>query len=178
MAIVVAKTFNTRARRFPRIGILRAVTNRFIRTSPLHLLTAGSIACALTSVSSFAHAQAEPTTALTPASTPIKATNRRAIDGSSLGGFVLPTKPVDAPCSMSATRGWKWKSDDTQRLLLEGDVRVTLGGYSFSAKRALVWINRLPLPAGPATQIAVWFERADEPTRLTERPTLMAGRMP
>ena len=165
MAIVVAKTFNTRARRFPRIGILRAVTNRFIRTSPLHLLTAGSIACALTSVSSFAHAQAEPTTALTPASTPIKATNRRAIDGSSLGGFVLPTKPVDAPCSMSATRGWKWKSDDTQRLLLEGDVRVTLGGYSFSAKRALVWINRLPLPAGPATQIAVWFERADEPTR-------------
>lgn len=90
---------------------------------------------------------------------------RRMIDGSTLGGFVLPTKPIDGTCSLSATRGWRWKTDDTQRLLLEGDVRVTLGGYSFSAKRALVWINRLPLASGAVTQIAVWFERADEPTR-------------
>ncbi|MCE2883705.1 MAG: LPS assembly protein LptD [Planctomycetaceae bacterium] len=90
---------------------------------------------------------------------------RRVIDGSTLGGFVLPTKAIEGSCTMSATRGWRWKVDDTQRLFLEGDVRVSLGGYSFSAKRASVWINRLPLATGDATQIAVWFERAEEPTR-------------
>jgi hypothetical protein len=99
------------------------------------------------------------------ADTPPAATTRRAIDGTSLGGFVLPTKAIAGSCTMSATRGWRWKVDDTQRLFLEGDVRVALGGYTFSAKRASVWINRLPLATGDATQIAVWFERADEPTR-------------
>ena len=96
---------------------------------------------------------------------PPRTTVRRAIDGTTLGGFVLPTKPLSAGCSLSASRGWAWKSDDTQRLLLEGDVRVSLGGYSVSARRAAVWINRLPLATGAATQIAIWFERADEPTR-------------
>ena len=90
---------------------------------------------------------------------------RRAIDGSTLGGFVLPTKPIASDCTLSATRVWKWKNDDTQRLYLDGDVRVSLGGYSFSARRATVWINRLPLESGAATQVAIWFERADEPTR-------------
>ena len=90
---------------------------------------------------------------------------RRAITGASLGGFVLPMRPVESGLSMSATRGWRWKSDDTQRLLLEGDVRVSLGGYAFSAKRALVWINRLPTAGGFVTQAAVWFEEADEPSR-------------
>jgi hypothetical protein len=90
---------------------------------------------------------------------------RRAIDGTSLGGFVLPTKPIAGGCSLSAARAWQWKDDDTQRLYLEGDVRVSVGGYAFSAKRATVWINRLPLASGTATQIALWFERADAPTR-------------
>jgi len=90
---------------------------------------------------------------------------RPSPDGATLGGFVLPTKPLDARCAISANRGWTWKQDDTQRLFLEGDVRFRLGGYSFSSKRALVWINRLPTGASFATQIAVWFERADEPTR-------------
>jgi len=90
---------------------------------------------------------------------------RKSADGATLGGFVLPTTPLDARCALSANRGFTWKQDDTQRLFLEGDVRFRLGGYSFSAKRALVWINRLPTGASFATQIAVWFERADEPTR-------------
>ena len=90
---------------------------------------------------------------------------RKAIDGASLGGFVLPTAPVAGNCRLSANHGWTWKNDDTQRLYLEGDVRAQVGGYSFSARRATVWINRLPLGVNPATQVAIWFERADEPTR-------------
>jgi len=92
-------------------------------------------------------------------------TAQRAIDGASLGGFVLPVKPLGASCALSATRAWRWKVDDTQRLLLEGDVRVTLAGYSFSASRAAVWINRLPVGSTEATQLAIWFESAREPTR-------------
>ena len=92
-------------------------------------------------------------------------TSRKAIDGRSLGGFVLPTKPVGGACTLAAAHGWSWKHDDTQRLVLEGDVRIGVGGYSFSTKRAVVWINRLPLGGEAATQIAIWFEQADEPTR-------------
>jgi len=92
-------------------------------------------------------------------------TAQRAIDGASLGGFVLPVKPLGASCALSATRAWRWKVDDTQRLLLEGDVRVTLAGYSFSATRATVWINRLPVGSTETTQLAIWFESAREPTR-------------
>ena len=73
------------------------------------------------------------------------ATKMKPIDGASLGGFVLPTQPIAGTCKFSATRGWTWKTDDTQRLFLEGDVRATVGGYTFSAKRAIVWVNRLPL---------------------------------
>jgi hypothetical protein len=109
---------------------------------------------------------AAPAVAQTPAASEAPApTARRAIDGTTLGGFVLPTKPIAGGCTLSATRVWKWKNDDTQRLYLEGDVRASLGGYSFSAKRATVWINRLPVGSETATQIAIWFERADEPTR-------------
>ncbi|MFM1889936.1 MAG: hypothetical protein RLZZ565_693, partial [Planctomycetota bacterium] len=89
----------------------------------------------------------------------------RAISGQALGGFVLPMRPVESGLAMSASRAWRWKSDDTQRLLLEGDVRVTLGGYAFSARRALVWINRLPTATGFVTQAAVWFEQATEPSK-------------
>ena len=92
-------------------------------------------------------------------------TTRRAIDGTSLGGFVLPTRPIAGGLELSAARGSSWKTDDTQRLFLEGDVRVAIGGYSFSAKSAVVWINRLPIGTDAATQVAIWFERADEPTR-------------
>ena len=115
-----------------------------------------------------ADAAANPTTTPATAPGPIEpqaGVERRQIDGASLGGFVLPTKPVDGGCTISATEVWRWKTDDTQRLYLEGDVRIGVGGYSFSATRATMWINRLPLAGTAATQVAIWFERADEPTR-------------
>jgi len=92
-------------------------------------------------------------------------TARRTLDGSALGGSVLPVSPIDGGCSLSALRATRWKVDDTQRLLLEGEVRVAVGGYSFTARRAAVWINRLPIGADAVTQVAVWFEEAHEPTR-------------
>jgi len=96
-----------------------------------------------------------------------RSTESRAIDGASLGGFLLPIKPIDARSRFAATRGWRWKADDTQRLLLEGDVRISIGGYSFNAQRAVLWINRVPVGSGAVTQIAAWIEAAEEPSRRT-----------
>lgn len=142
----------------PAFGILRPVPRSPLRRHSVSLLATTSLAAAVL--------LAAPAVAQTPAAQQAPANGaRRTIDGTTLGGFVLPTKPIAGGCNLSATRVWKWKNDDTQRLYLEGDVRVSLGGYSFSAKRATVWINRLPVGTGSATQIAVWFERADEPTR-------------
>lgn len=92
-------------------------------------------------------------------------TQRIAINGQKLGGFVLPSQPLDGNLALSATKASRWKVDDTQRLLLEGEVRFKLGSYHITAKRALVWINRLPTANGVVTQVAAWFERAEEPAR-------------
>ncbi len=87
------------------------------------------------------------------------------ITGESLGGFVIPVEPVASDIVIQAVKGWAWDSDDTKRLQLEGDVRVRFGGYYFSAKDAIVWLDRIPSDQGLINQIAVYFPQADEPTR-------------
>ncbi|MSR28437.1 MAG: hypothetical protein EXS03_02530 [Phycisphaerales bacterium] len=87
------------------------------------------------------------------------------ITGESLGGFVIPVEPVASEIVIEGVRGWAWDSDDTKRLQLEGDVRVRFGGYYFSAKDAVVWINRIPSDQGLINQIAIFFPQAEEPTR-------------
>ena len=61
-----------------------------------------------------------------------------AIDGSSLGGFVLPILPVQHDLEIDARKVRDWTVDDTKRLYLEGDVEVTLGTYAFRADAALI----------------------------------------
>ncbi|MBY0395769.1 MAG: hypothetical protein K2X91_04765, partial [Thermoleophilia bacterium] len=55
-----------------------------------------------------------------------------------------------------------------QRLLLRGDVHISLGVYDFSAARAVVWLEYLgPSTASPGTdlyQVAIYFDRVGEPT--------------
>jgi hypothetical protein len=92
-------------------------------------------------------------------------TRRVAIDGSSLGGFVLPILPVQHDLEIDARKVRDWTVDDTKRLYLEGDVEVTLGTYAFRADSALIWINRLPTRDGLVTQVAFWFPKVSEPTR-------------
>ena len=92
-------------------------------------------------------------------------TRRVAIDGSSLGGFVLPILPVQHDLEIDAKKTTRWTVDDTQRLVLEGDVEIVLGTYAFRADLALVWINRLPTKDGLVTQAAFWFPEVSEPTR-------------
>jgi len=136
--------------------------------TPLSPLLAASLSTAIAAAA--VHAQSIPTdpaSADAPAPQADRSSRARPIDGRSLGGFLLPIKPIEARSSFAATRGWRWKVDDTQRLLLEGDVRIAIGGYAFDARRAAVWINRVPVGAGAVTQIAAWIEAAEEPARRT-----------
>ncbi len=87
------------------------------------------------------------------------------INGSSLGGFVLPILPIQHDLEISTTQATRWRIDDTQRLLLQGDVEIELGTYSFRSETAVLWINRLPSADGLKTQIAAWFPSVAEPNR-------------
>ena len=87
------------------------------------------------------------------------------ITGDRLSGFVLPIVAQETDLVMQATRTLRWKVDDTLRLALQGDVRISVAGYSFMARDALVWINRIPSAGGLITQVAMWFPKVAEPTR-------------
>ncbi|NBV64338.1 MAG: hypothetical protein EBR71_07705, partial [Planctomycetes bacterium] len=102
---------------------------------------------------------------LTPPSVGTAGMRAAPITGDRLSGFVLPILPVKSDLVMKATRAFKWKVDDTQRLALQGDVRITAGGYSFMSRNAIVWINRIPSAEGIITQAAIWFADVSEPTR-------------
>lgn len=84
--------------------------------------------------------------------------------GAQLGGFVLPVQPVKGDISLHAMRAWRWTVDDTKRLLLQGDVRIKVGNYSFVTDEATVWLNRLPSDEGLINQVAIFFDRINDPT--------------
>ncbi len=86
------------------------------------------------------------------------------IDGTALGGFVLPIEPLDASLSIDAARAWAWKVDDTQRLVLRGAVEIEFGSYRLRAEDAVAWINRLPSSRGIISQFAIYFDEVSEPT--------------
>jgi hypothetical protein len=88
-----------------------------------------------------------------------------AILGDRLGGFVLPISPSTTDISLIAEKAWTWQVDDTQRIELRGGVRIRLGAYAFTSDRAWVWLNRVPSADGEINQVAIYFEKAEEPTR-------------
>lgn len=98
---------------------------------------------------------------------PDSSVRRIAITGDRLSGIVLPVQPQDGDLRMRALRVDRWSVDDTRRLLLRGDVDLSIGGHRFRAGSALVWINRLPTEDGLVTQVAAWFDDVRNP----ERPT-------
>lgn len=75
-------------------------------------------------------------------------------DGRAIGGVPLNAPLQRADLAMSAQRAWSWKEGATTRLLLEGDVRVEIGRYTFDADRASIWIENAP---GGARQVAAYF---------------------
>ena len=89
----------------------------------------------------------------------------RKSTGDRLSGFVLPINPVDDDITIEAMRVNSWNVDDTKRLLLEGDVHVSIGNYEFDSTAAVVWINRLSSATGVINQIAIYFDEVVGATR-------------
>jgi hypothetical protein len=86
--------------------------------------------------------------------------------GPSFSRVSLPIAAVDGPLRFQARRGWAWTdADGASRLLLTGDVWMTLAGSSFRADRAAVWLRRVT--DGPDTgawQVYVDAENVRTPT--------------
>lgn len=69
--------------------------------------------------------------------------------------------PLNAPVQqgdiiIAAQRAFAWDDGATKRLLLENDVRIEIGRYTFDADRATIWIADAPGFPGHK-QIAVYF---------------------
>jgi hypothetical protein len=86
------------------------------------------------------------------------------ITGDRLSGFVLPIEPVRGDIKINALRAWAWTVDDTKRLVVEGDVRITVEAYDFESSEAVVWLNRIPSAGGLINQIAIYFPGVSDPT--------------
>jgi len=109
---------------------------------------------------------AEPARASETSAAPIPAST-----GQTLGGLVLPVEARDGDITIRALRGWHWRHDSTQRLIVQGDVLLEIAGWSFEAPRMVLWIDRIPSESGLVTQVAVWIPDATASTSSVGRGT-------
>lgn len=95
---------------------------------------------------------------------PRAATDALDVTGRSFAGLRLPTAPVPGAVEMAAHRARTWVEEEfgrrTQRVLLEGEVAITLGPTTFEAERAALWIEALPGEPGDAAvyQVYAYFD--------------------
>jgi len=87
--------------------------------------------------------------------------------GRTFENIVLPAPLQRADVRLEAAEGWAWRDDSVQRLLLEGEVRVTVGDNRFVAERAACWFEPVQREGGPGAeplwQIAMYFEGVSDP---------------
>lgn len=101
--------------------------------------------------------------ALAAGSAPSAAQAPPVIDGRTFSEVNLPAPVQAAGLSMSAARSWTWREGNTERVLLDRDVRVTLGPYSFRAKKASVWLEPVRIEGRDAEQVALYFAEVSDP---------------
>ncbi len=80
------------------------------------------------------------------------------LTGKDFAGIDFPLSLQPGKIKLSALRAWAWRDGATQRLQLEGDPLVEVGGRVFQAGRAIVWIEQLLIDGRQASQLAVYFE--------------------
>jgi hypothetical protein len=97
------------------------------------------------------------------------------LDGRTFAGVPAETEPAVGEISFRASRVWVWTETPprapsgeivglaSRRLLLDGNVEVTLGGMSFIAERACVWLEKRPGEGDPAYRFFIYFDRAGTP---------------
>jgi hypothetical protein len=91
---------------------------------------------------------------------PAAASVPTAFNGRDFAGRRFPIAPVAGQISFSATKAWAWRDGACRRLLLAGDVRVTLATHRFTARHAAVWMEEV---SPGVEQIFVAFDRVGNP---------------
>jgi len=82
------------------------------------------------------------------------------------GGVRYPQAAVAGRLAFRAQRAWAWPGGDSRRLLLTGDVRVTLAQHEFVAKRAAVWMQTISPPGAPETmQVFMVLDEVGDPAQ-------------
>ncbi len=90
------------------------------------------------------------------AQTPLNET-KISLQGDRLSGVVLPVLPRATDITVEGLRANAWTIDDTKRLLVEQNVAIKIGAYTFKGDTAVIWINRMETDAGIVSQIAVFL---------------------
>jgi len=92
------------------------------------------------------------------------------LTGRDFGGMRLPIGAIRGRIRLAAVRAWLWREDaaaggaPVQRIVLDEDVRIGLGLQEFSARKAVVWIQRIQDTDGHATyQVFVYFDHVSTP---------------
>lgn len=100
------------------------------------------------------------------------------LTGRSFAGIRLPVGVTPGLLEFEASRVWAWREGagvrgdgserkPTDRLMLSGDVRLSLGGHEFEAAQAVVWMSELE-PDDPdygvdVRQVFILFDRVGTP---------------
>lgn len=85
-------------------------------------------------------------------------------DGRTFQGINLPSPLQPLTLHIRANRAWTWREESTERLFVERDVHVTLGPYTFRARRATLWMEPIRLDGQDAEQLALYLEEVSDPT--------------
>jgi LPS transport system D len=106
---------------------------------------------------------------------PVGAAGAKEITGRDFAGVRFKQAVVPGKLSFLASKVWTWSEGATHRLVLEGDVRVTMASYRFHAKRAVAWLEPVAGAAGKETeQVFIYFEElgsAGDPAGATSMAT-------
>ncbi|MDI1290439.1 MAG: hypothetical protein PSX37_10880, partial [bacterium] len=102
---------------------------------------------------------------------------QESVRATDFGGVRFPLDATTGELSFAATRAYSSTTNDTQRLVLIGDVRVRIGRYDFHAKRASAWIAPVA-GSGGALQVYVFFEDLGRSDELATAAGFAADKLP
>lgn len=86
------------------------------------------------------------------------------IDGRTFSEINLNAPVQEARLSLSAARVWSWREVNTERLLLDRGVNVSIGPYQFRAGKAVLWLEPIRIDGVDAEQLAVYFDKVSDPS--------------
>ena len=86
-----------------------------------------------------------------------------ALTGRDFAGINLPVTVQNRTITLSADRAWAWLEGATNRIALDGDVKIAIGAQAYRAARAVVWLEPVEVIGMEGTpieadQVAIVFE--------------------